>query len=59
MELVTRSFSMMDGNRRAQGAALEFCGFGPSECAPRVISTGPHWARWRLGEYAQANATSL
>ena len=46
-------FAMMDVNRRAQGDALELCGFGPIESDYRVISTGPHW---RLREYADAHA---
>lgn len=42
-------FAALDRLRRAQGEALGFLGFGPSECSYRIVSTGPHW---RLREYA-------
>lgn len=46
-------FAMMDAVRRAQGDALGFFGFGPSECGYRVISSGPHW---RLRDYGDRDA---
>lgn len=40
--------SALDWVRRAQGDFLAAAGFGPAECAYRVIATGAHW---RLRDY--------
>jgi polyhydroxyalkanoate synthase len=36
-------FRVLDEVRRAQGAALEGLGFGPTECIHRIVASGPHW----------------
>jgi polyhydroxyalkanoate synthase len=41
-------FQFMDVVRRAHGDMLGALGFGPTECAYRVRSAGPHW---RLRDY--------
>jgi polyhydroxyalkanoate synthase len=42
------TFSFVDRLRRTQGEALAALGFGPRECAYRVLAVGPHW---RLRDY--------
>ena len=44
-------FAMMDALRRTQGNALGAFGFGPAECAERVLASGRHW---RLHAYSAA-----
>ena len=39
---------MADAVRRAQGNMLEVLGFGPAECAYRVLASAPYW---RLRDY--------
>jgi poly[(R)-3-hydroxyalkanoate] polymerase subunit PhaC len=41
-------FGMADVLRRVQGDALAALGLGPSECAYRIIASGPYW---RLRDY--------
>ena len=36
-------FAAADSLRRLQGNVLDLFGLGPSECAYRVIASGPHW----------------
>ncbi len=42
-------YALTDSLRRAQGEALGIFGFGPAECAYRLVASGP---RWRLRDYA-------
>jgi polyhydroxyalkanoate synthase subunit PhaC len=44
-------FGVVDTVRRAQGAALEGLGFGPTESTYAVLASGPHW---RLRKYAES-----
>jgi polyhydroxyalkanoate synthase len=45
----TAMFGVVDAIRRAQGAALEGLGFGPTECSYQILASGPHWS---LRDYA-------
>jgi polyhydroxyalkanoate synthase len=46
-------FGFVDALRRAQGAALEGLGFGPTECSYYTLESGPHWS---LREYEGTEA---
>ena len=46
-------FGFVDALRRAQGAALDGLGFGPTECSYQILASGPHW---RLRDYAGSEA---
>jgi polyhydroxyalkanoate synthase len=48
--------SSLDWLRRAQGAFLGAAGFGPTECAYRVVATG---ADWRLRDYGSEGGPPL
>jgi polyhydroxyalkanoate synthase subunit PhaC len=48
-------FAVTDVLRRAQGDAFAVFGFGPNECAYRVVSSGWHW---RLRDYGDQTASS-
>ena len=41
--LCAAHFAIIDRLHQAQGDALDVLGFGPGECAFRVISSGPNW----------------
>lgn len=47
-KLAVPLFAVADIVRRAQGAALELLGFGPSESSYRVVASTPNW---RLRDY--------
>src|SRR5437588_7144016 len=49
VDLGRAPFSLMDILRRAQGDAFGAFGLDPSECAYRVVASGPYW---RLRDYS-------
>jgi poly[(R)-3-hydroxyalkanoate] polymerase subunit PhaC len=48
LDVVQTLFGMTDILRRAQGNVVAAFGLGPSECAYRVVASGPYW---RLRDY--------
>ena len=48
MDAVRNLFGIVDILRRAQGNAAAAFGFGPSECAYRIVASGSYW---RLRDY--------
>ena len=48
LDAVRAPFGMADILRRAQGNAIAAFGLGPSECAYRIVASGPYW---RLRDY--------